>query len=69
MPTYVRFGDDHSVAVQESYAEIRELIDGAQNAPVPFFETTRIDGAKLLVNANEVWTISEGKKKDGGRKR
>ncbi|MFN8162333.1 MAG: hypothetical protein U0R26_00565 [Solirubrobacterales bacterium] len=68
MPTYIRFGDDHSVAVQESLAEIRRLIEESESK-VGLFEATRIDGAKLLVNANEVWTISEGKKKDGARKR
>jgi hypothetical protein len=69
MPTYIRFGDDHSVAVQESFSEIKQLIGEAESAPVPFFEVSRIDGAKLLVNAGEVWTISEGKKKDGAGKR
>jgi uncharacterized protein YlzI (FlbEa/FlbD family) len=28
------------------------------------FEVTRIDGARLFVNATEVWTISEGRKKE-----
>jgi hypothetical protein len=69
MPTYVRFGDDHSVAVQETLVEIKKLIDESETAQVPLFEATRIDGAKMLVNATEVWTISEGKKKDGARKR
>jgi hypothetical protein len=69
MPTYIRFGDDHSVAVQESLAEIRKLIDDAETAQVPLFEATRVDGAKLLVNATEFWTITEGKKKDGAGKR
>ena len=63
MPTYIRFGDDHSVAVQEGYEQIKGLIAAAETAKVPMFEVTRIDGARLFVNANEVWTISEGKKK------
>ncbi len=67
MPTYIRFGDDHSVAVQESPAELKQRIDAA-TPPVPLFEATRIDGAKMLVNATEVWTITEGRKKDGARK-
>ena len=40
-----------------------------KRAQVPLFEATRVDGAKLLVNATEFWTITEGKKKDGGGKR
>jgi hypothetical protein len=68
MTTYIRFGDDHSVAVQESLAEIKKLIDEAETAQVPLFEATRIDGAKMLVNATEFWSVTEGKKKDGGRK-
>lgn len=63
MPTYIRFGDDHSVAVQEEFAEIGKLIEDVGDANVPIFAVTRVDGAKLLVNAKEVWTISEGKKK------
>jgi hypothetical protein len=69
MPTYIRFGEDHSVAVEEDVVEIKRLVVEAEAARVPLFEATRIDGAKLLVNANEVRTISEGKKKDGARKR
>jgi len=64
MPTYIRFGDDHSVAVQEDYEEIKELIAVAEASKVPMFEVTRIDGARLFVNAAEVWTISEGKRKE-----
>jgi hypothetical protein len=64
MPTYIRFGDDHSVAVQESLADLRKLIDASEAAKVPLFEATRIDGAKMLVNPTEVWTISEGRKKE-----
>jgi hypothetical protein len=26
---------------------------------------TRVDGARLFVNADELWTVSEGRKKDG----
>jgi hypothetical protein len=66
--TYIRFSEDHSVAVQESFAELRKLVVESGSAKVPLFEATRIDGVKLLVNANEVRTISEGKKKDGARK-
>ncbi|HEY0316902.1 MAG TPA: hypothetical protein VGC49_01270 [Solirubrobacterales bacterium] len=69
MPTYIRFGDDHSVAVQEELAEIRGLIEASESRNPPLFETTRIDGAKMLVNASEVWTLTEGKKKDAGGKR
>jgi hypothetical protein len=68
-PTYIRFSEDHSVAVQESFAEIQALIERAQAQPVPLFEATRTDGVKLLVNANKIRTVSEGKKKDGGGKR
>ena len=68
MPTYIRFGDDHSVAVQEGLAEIKALIDAAESSKPPRFEVTRIDGARMLVNANQVWTVTEGKKKDGGGK-
>ncbi len=63
MTTYIRFGDDHSVAVQEDYERLKALIAEAEARPVPMFEATRIDGAKLFVNANEVWTLSEGRKK------
>ncbi len=66
MPTYIRFGDDHSVAVREEYERVKTLIAAAESSPVPMFEVTRVDGARLLVNANELWTVSEGRKKDGG---
>ena len=70
MPTYLRFGDDHAVAVQETLEEIRALIDAAEaTRQVPVFEATRIDGAKMLVNPIEVWTITEGKKKESRQKR
>jgi len=69
MPTYIRFGDDHSIAVQESLAEIRRLIDEAEASKVPIFEATRIDGAKLLVNPSELWTVTEGRKKEERSKR
>ena len=69
MPTYIRFGDDHSIAVQESLAEIRERIDAAEAARVPIIEATRIDGAKLLVNPSELWTVTEGRKKEEKGKR
>jgi uncharacterized protein YlzI (FlbEa/FlbD family) len=68
MPTYIRFSEDHSLAVQESFEEIVERIRAVEAAPAPFFEATRTDGPKMLVNANEIRTVSEGKKKDGGRK-
>lgn len=64
MPTYIRFGDDHSVAVQEDFEQIKGLIAAAETAAVPMFEVTRIDGARLLVNATELWTVSEGKRKE-----
>jgi hypothetical protein len=69
MPTYIRFGDDHSVAVQEGLDEIKVLIDAAESLTPPRFEVTRIDGARMMVNASQVWTVTEGKKKDGGGKR
>ena len=69
MPTYIRFGDDHSVAVQEGLPEVRKLIEASEPLNPPRFEVTRIDGARMLVNANQVWTVTEGKKKDGGGKR
>jgi hypothetical protein len=65
MRTYIRFGDDHAVAIQESLPEVKRLIDETESANVPLFEVTRIDGVKLLVNAKEVRTISAGKTKDG----
>ncbi len=67
--SYIRFSEDHSVAVQESFTELKTLVVKSEAAKVPLFEATRIDGVKLLVNANEVRTISEGKQKDGDRKR
>jgi hypothetical protein len=69
MPTYIRFGDDHSIAVQESLTEIRRLIDEAEAATVPVFEATRVDGARLLVNPSELWTVTEGRKKEERQKR
>ncbi|HEX2706524.1 MAG TPA: hypothetical protein VHM66_00775 [Solirubrobacterales bacterium] len=64
MPTYIRFGDDHYVAVQEGWTEVKRLIDDSESAKVPLFEATRIDGARMLLNASEVRTITEGKNKD-----
>lgn len=69
MPTYIRFSEDHSVAVAEGVAEIEKLIRESEAAKVPLFEAIRTDGVKMLINANEIRTISEGKKKDGARKR
>jgi hypothetical protein len=69
MPTYIRFGDDHSIAVQETLEEIRQRIDAAEAATVPIFEATRIDGAKLLINPSELWTVTEGRKKEEKGKR
>jgi hypothetical protein len=68
MPTYIRFSEDHSVVVLEGFAEITRRIREAETAPLPLFEVTRADGPKLLVNANAIRTVSEGKKKDGGGK-
>jgi uncharacterized protein YlzI (FlbEa/FlbD family) len=69
VPTYVRFSEDHSVIVSESLPEVLKLIRDCESAQVPLFEATRIDGPKMLINANEIRSISEGKKKDGDRKR
>ncbi len=69
MPTYIRFGDDHSIAVQESLDEIKQRIDAAEAAKAPIIEATRIDGAKLLVNPSELWTVTEGRKKEERKKR
>lgn len=69
MPTYIRFGDDHSIAVQESLDEIKQRIGAAEVAQVPIIEATRIDGAKLLVNPSEFWTVTEGRKKEERKKR
>ena len=69
MPTYIRFGDDYSVAVQEDLADINRLISAVESKRPPRFEVTRIDGARMLVNANQIWTVTEGKKKDGDGKR
>lgn len=63
MPTYLRFGDDHSVAVHETYEDVKKLIVTAAAQPVPMFEVTRVDGARLFVNADELWTVSEGRQK------
>jgi len=63
MTTYLRFGDDHSVAVQEPYEDVKGKIVAAESQEVPMFEVTRVDGARLFVNANELWTVSEGRKK------
>jgi hypothetical protein len=68
MPTYIRFSEDHSLAVVESFAEIEKLIRESEAAKVPLFAATRIDGPRMLINANGIRTVSEGKKKDGGRK-
>jgi hypothetical protein len=63
MTTYIRFGDDHYVAVQEGWDEVKRLIAGTESTALPLFEATRIDGARLLLNASEVRTITEGKTK------
>jgi uncharacterized protein YlzI (FlbEa/FlbD family) len=68
VPTYIRFGDDHYIAVQEEFAEVRKRIEESESTRMPLFEATRIDGTRMLLNANEIRTISEGKKKDGGEK-
>jgi uncharacterized protein YlzI (FlbEa/FlbD family) len=68
MPTYIRFSEDHSVVVLESFEEIEKRIREAEAAKIPLFEVTRADGPKLLVNAGAIRTVSEGKKKDGERK-
>ncbi|HEV7615274.1 MAG TPA: hypothetical protein VGO36_03490 [Solirubrobacterales bacterium] len=68
MPTYIRFSEDHSVVVLESFEEIGKRIREAEAASIPLFEVTRADGPKLLVNAGTIRTVSEGKKKDGDRK-
>jgi uncharacterized protein YlzI (FlbEa/FlbD family) len=68
MPTYIRFSEDHSVVVLESFEEIGRRIREAEAATIPLFEVTRADGPKLLVNASTIRTVSEGKKKDGGGK-
>jgi uncharacterized protein YlzI (FlbEa/FlbD family) len=68
MPTYIRFSEDHSVVVLESFEEIEQRIRAAEAMAIPLFEVTRADGPKLLVNASTIRTVSEGKKKDGGGK-
>jgi uncharacterized protein YlzI (FlbEa/FlbD family) len=68
MPTYIRFSEDHSVVVLESFEEIEQRIRAAETTALPLFEVTRADGPKLLVNASTIRTVSEGKKKDGGGK-
>jgi len=68
MPTYIRFSEDHSVVVLESFEEIESRIRDAEASKIPLFEVTRADGPKLLVNAGTIRTVSEGKKKDGERK-
>ncbi len=66
MPTYIRFSEDHSVVVLESFEEIGRRIGEAEVAAIPLFEVTRADGPKLLVNASTIRTVSEGKKKGDG---
>jgi uncharacterized protein YlzI (FlbEa/FlbD family) len=66
VPTYIRFSEDHSVVVLESFEEIERRIAEAAAAPIPLFEVTRADGPKLLVNASAIRTVSEGKKKEDG---
>jgi uncharacterized protein YlzI (FlbEa/FlbD family) len=68
MATYIRFSEDHSVVVLESFAEIEKRIREVEAAKIPLFEVTRADGPKLLVNAGTIRTVSEGKKKDGDGK-
>jgi uncharacterized protein YlzI (FlbEa/FlbD family) len=68
VPTYIRFSEDHSVVVLESFEEIEGRIRAAEASKIPLFEVTRADGPKLLVNASMIRTVSEGKKKDGDRK-
>jgi hypothetical protein len=68
VPTYIRFSEDHSVVVLESFEEIGERIREAETSKIPLFEVTRADGPRLLVNASTIRTVSEGKKKDGDRK-
>jgi len=68
MPTYIRFSEDHSVVVLESFEEIEQRIRAAEATQIPLFAVTRADGPKLLVNASTIRTVSEGKKKDGDRK-
>jgi uncharacterized protein YlzI (FlbEa/FlbD family) len=68
MPTYIRFSEDHSVVVLESFEEIEKRIRASEATQIPLFEVTRADGPKLLVNASTIRTVSEGKKKDGDRK-
>jgi len=68
MPTYIRFSEDHSVVVLESFEEIEKRIRESEAAQIPLFEVTRADGPRLLVNAGTIRTVSEGKKKDGGQK-
>lgn len=65
MPTYIRFSEDHSVIVLESFEEIEKRIREAEATNIPLFPVTRADGPKLLVNASTIRTVSEGKKKDG----
>ncbi len=65
MPTYIRFSEDHSVVVLESFEEIEQRIRAAAAERIPLFAVTRADGPKLLVNASTIRTVSEGKKKDG----
>ena len=52
------------MAVNEDWDEVRLRIDAAEAVKPPLFEATRIDGARMLLNANEVRTITEGKSKD-----
>jgi uncharacterized protein YlzI (FlbEa/FlbD family) len=69
VPTYIRFSEDHSVAVSESLEEVEERIRAAEATSVRLFEATRTDGPRMLINANEVRTISEGRKRDSAGKR
>jgi uncharacterized protein YlzI (FlbEa/FlbD family) len=67
VPTYIRFSEDHSVVVLESFEEIEKRIHEAEAAAIPLFAVTRADGPKLLVNASTIRTVSEGKKNAEGK--
>ena len=68
MPTYIRFSEDHSVVVLESFGEIEQRIRVAEAAAIPLFEVTRIDGPKLLVNASDDRTDLGGEEEGWRRK-
>jgi len=41
MRTYIRFSEDHSVAIQEDLAEAKALINATEETDVPLFDAAQ----------------------------